>query len=361
MLKRIDLKGFRNFQDEHVEFMEGVHLVVGANAQGKTSLLEAIHLLSTGRVLRGFRDVEAISYGSDLAVVEGEIADSGTLLKVEIPRHGRKGVFLNHVRLPRASDLLGRLPCVAFSNLDLMIVRGDAGDRRAFLDEELSQIKPVYLRNLAGYRRALEHRNSLLKMAQEKRVERSEFEVWEHQLAAYGSELRITRKWFIEELSEDAGKHHALIGGGEGLQMDYLPKEEAYDPVEIEENLISQFQKDLARGTTSSGPHRDDFRILIQDQEARLFGSQGQQRTAALSIKLAVANRITAETDERPMVLLDDMLSELDKDRRRRVLELAAHLSAQTFLTCNEAEQAGDEVMRTASIFEVVRGTVKAK
>lgn len=353
------MSNFRNYALERVEFEEGLHLVTGANAQGKTNLLEAVLWLSTGRILRGHKEAEVIRQGETLTRVEGETSPHGTLIAGVLQIGARKRMFLNSVALARASDVLGRLPTVVFSNLDLDIVRGDASSRRAFLDEELAQMSPAYLRDLAAYKRALEQRNALLKQAHERHVGAGEFEIWEAQLANHGAALREMRVRFLGAISSQASEAHRAFSRGEAMHMTYSPREDLYVAAGLQEMLVASRGEEIRRGSTSVGPHRDDFLIEVEGREARLFGSMGQQRTAAIAIKLSVASLIFDALGERPMILMDDVLSELDMTRRRELLEWSRHTSSQTLLTCNEPEQVGEEVRADSVIFRVDQGTVK--
>lgn len=358
MIRRLILKDFRNYEHLELDLGEGVHLVVGANAQGKTNLIEAIALLASGRVLRGMKDQECIREGCIASEVMGELADTGTELKVRIEIGARKKAFLNSVGLPRASDLIGRMPCVVFTVQDLDIVRDDPSVRRAFLDTELCQVKPGYLRHLAGFKRALEQRNALLRHQHERPAPRASYEAWEAQLATHGEAIIAYRAEFIAALSRKAADIHAELAEGELLEVAYAAKSACGS---LAGALESSFHEDVRRGTTTVGPHRDDLEIRIGGREGRLFGSQGQQRTAAISLKLGTLMHLRDELGERPVVLLDDVLSELDLHRREHLLKWVAEASGQTVLTCNEASLAGEKIAREATVFSVRAGNVEVR
>lgn len=354
-LQRLWLSNYRNFEGQEWLPSTGVNLVVGANAQGKTNLLEAVALLSSGRILRSVKDDSAaIRLGEDAAEVLGEIRGPGTELKVVLRRGQRRRAFLNSVGMAKTSDLLGRLPTVVFSNSDLAIVREDAGERRRFLDLELSQMYPVYLRHLSMYKRALEQRNALLKQVNHQRVEDASFEIWEAQLGEHGKAMREYRHRFCGELLVKASRIHDELGS-EVLDLAY---EEA-DFGDLTEALASGRAREIHRGTTQVGPHRDDLSISVNGKLARNYGSQGQQRTAALSLKLATIELIQDTLGEPPVILLDDVLSELDMHRREHLLSFVLHTQTQTILTCTEANQAGSEVQKDATIFSVRAGNVE--
>jgi DNA replication and repair protein RecF len=332
----------------------GFNIVYGENAQGKTNLLEAVFLVSTGRLLRGSRDSQAILHGEETALVEAELAETGTVISVELRRGTRKKAMLNGASLPRPSDVLGRIPTVSFSAADLAIVRGEPADRRHFLDSELSQLYPAYLRHLSVYKRALEQRNALLKSAQDGYVDDEAFEVWEVQLGSHGEELRRYRRDWVASIAPAVAAAHAELGGGERVALGYVEHEEGSLGV----GLATGRAEDVRRGFTGIGPHRDDLSIEVGGSEARPFGSQGQQRTAVIALKLAVLESAASVLGVPPVLLLDDVFSDLDQGRRSRLVERALQLGGQAFLTCTEREQAGVELVGRSKVFRVVSGEV---
>jgi DNA replication and repair protein RecF len=358
LVSRLALRHFRNYESLDIELDSGIHLIAGPNAQGKTNLLEALHLLSTTRLLRGQKDSEAIQDGFETASILAEVGLSSTAISVVLDRSTRKRVLLNGVGLPRASDVLGRLPCVCISSADLAIVTGEPSDRRLFLDLELSQLYPAYLRHLAVYKRALEHRNSLLKTAQSERVGTELFETWETELSNHGVAMREIRSRFLNGLLSHARAAHSQMGGGEELSLAYVPKDPAVTGQEFSQALEDHRQTEIYRGTTTIGPHRDDVRIEIGGREARAFGSQGQQRTAMLSLKLGTMELERGERGAPPMLLLDDILSDLDEDRRARLMEWVLQKAGQTLLTCTEPSAAGAKILSKARVYQVRSGTI---
>lgn len=352
-LSRLSLTDFRIYDQLELEPSPGLNLVAGPNAQGKTSLIEALALVSTGRLLRGSKDVQAIRHGCETASVEGILGQSLTRLTVELRRGTRKRALLNGMGLPRPSDLLGRLPSVSFSATDLEIVSGEPQDRRQFLDWEIAQLSPAYLRHLTVYKRALEQRNALLRQAQDTPVSASVFEPWESQLSDHGGALRETRTAWIDELSRDAAEAHARLGGGEELCLQYDIRDEG--------DVRSSRAIDIQRGSTSVGPHRDDLVIRVAGQEARYFASQGQQRTAVIALKLAVLAAAERHFKQSPVLLLDDVFSDLDRSRRSQLMELTLGRGGQVFLTCTEADQVGFELIESSTIFQVESGRVSRR
>ncbi|MCO5296284.1 MAG: DNA replication and repair protein RecF [Fimbriimonadaceae bacterium] len=356
--RMVSLRRFRNFEELDLELSEGFNVLAGPNAQGKTNFLEALHWVSTTRLLRGMRDAEAIQDGADAAEVLVELLSSNTQLGMRLVRGARKRATLNGVGLPRAADLLGRMPCVSLTTLDLPIVRNDPAERRMFLDVELSQLYPAYLRHLSLYKRALEQRNALVRASRERFVSPSEFEPWESPMAEHGAALRTMRSAFLERLVPHAEEVHASMGGGEGLRLAYTPRDEATGASELADALGATRAADQARGGTSVGPHRDDFAIAIEDREARLFGSQGQQRTAVIALKMATLEVAREELGAPPLLLLDDMLSDLDETRRAMLVERTLECAGQAVLTCTEASSAGPEILEKARVFNVRAGTI---
>jgi DNA replication and repair protein RecF len=359
-IHRIELVGFRNYLHESVKLGPGFNLVTGANAQGKTNLLEALYLLSTTRLLRGRRDHEAIRDGDSKMAVSAWLRETETELKITLEKGGRKRALLNGMSLPRAADLMGRLPSVTISTADLLLVRGDPSDRRLYLDLELSGLFPAYLRAFTLYRRAVEQRNALLKHSREHPVSSMQFEPWELEIAQAGAEIRQYRRRHVEELSREAAVAHGLIGDGEHLALGIDQADTGDDAQSLREGLEQTRIADIARGSTSLGPHRDDLSIWVDGRDARHFASQGQQRTAVIAIKLAgipIGQRIFGKP---PLLLLDDMLSDLDANRRQRLTDVVVSQAGQALLTCTEADAAGPHILAVAQCFRVDQGRVYA-
>lgn len=356
MLEALHLRDFRNYVEVDWVPDPGLNLVVGRNAQGKTNLLEAAYLLATGQLLRGQRDAEAIREGAESFRVSGDLDGGRATLAVLLERGGRKRASLNGVGLPRASDLMGRLPCVAFGASDLEIVRGEPEDRRRFIDLAIPQLRPAYLRSLAGYKRALDQRNRLLKQTTERPVQDAEFEVWEAEMALYGSAVRQARARWVDELRGPAAALTERLSGGDGLTLEV---EDRGEPATIEGLAalwVSHRGADMVRGSTSRGPHRDDLAMTVEGRPVRLYGSQGQQRTVAIALKLGTLAVMRETLGRPPLVLLDDVFAELDEGRRTRLLETAMGLAGQVILTGTEAEQAGASMLRKARVVTVDSG-----
>ncbi len=358
IVDRLTLRDFRNYTAETVEFDDGLSLLTGPNAQGKTNLLEALYLLSTTRLLRGIRDAEAVRSGAERAEVRADLGASCTIA-ITLERGIRKRASLNGVNLPRAADLIGRLVSVCVSSADLPIVAGEPSDRRMFLDLEISQLHAGYLFAFSHYKHALEQRNALLRTAQESHVPEEAFEVWEVQMAEHGATMRRMRAEFVNEVAHHARAIHERLGGGERFGLSYAPKDEAFGSDALLAQFASRRPAEIARGTSSTGPHRDDLEVLVAGKEARLFGSQGQQRTAVIALKLGTFEHMRDTLGEAPLLLLDDMLSDLDVSRRAALCAWVVERARQAVLTCTEASAAGESVLERAKIYRVLAGTIE--
>lgn len=355
-LRHISLRSFRNYDAIDLELNDGFHVLSGQNGQGKTNFLEALYLLGSTRLLRGIRDVEAVKEGATKTSVTGEMESTTVSLLIE---HGsRKKAFLNGVALPRASDLIGRLPCVCVSSEDLAIVQGEPSDRRLFLDLELSQAHAGYLRHFTLYKRALEQRNALLKQTLESYVAAESFEPWEVQLAHHGSAIRKARREFITELQTYSQHIHSHLGEGEPSSLFYDPKDDFESEEELQQAFVSNRPQEIYRKSTQIGPHRDEMKIEVEGREARVFGSQGQQRSAVLALKLGTMELLTKRLGITPLLLLDDILSDLDQGRRSRLAGWVLERAAQAVLTCTEAESAGPDVLANARVYVVKSGSI---
>jgi DNA replication and repair protein RecF len=277
---------------------------------------------------------------------------------MSLERGGRKRAAINGLGLPRAADLMGRLPCVSVSAADMAIVRGEPSDRRMFLDLELSGLFPAYLRHFSLYKRALEQRNALLKLARESYVAPEVFESWEDQLADHGSALRASRENYVSRLRPASESIHCQMGSGEALRPAYEAKDAAESVDDLRRLFASTRIQDIARGSTTVGPHRDDVRLEIEGRDARLFGSQGQQRTAVIALKIATLAIASEELGCAPLLLMDDILSDLDETRRALLVEVVLERAGQAVLTCTERDAAGPRILSRAAVFSVHQGVV---
>ncbi|MDD4199840.1 MAG: DNA replication/repair protein RecF [Eubacteriales bacterium] len=305
-IKEIKLQNFRNYREEKVSFNKNVNLFLGENAQGKTNLLEGIYLNVLGKSFKNVRDKDLIMFGKDFCRITTTHVSAGEdhTTEIVISRDGKKGIKADGVKLTRTSELLDRLFMIVFSPEDLKIVKEDPEKRRRFIDRELCQIKSGYLSDLNDYRHILKQRNAYLKGD---RIDMDMLSIWDSQMDEYGNRIIEKRKSFIKKIDKISCEiHNKITGGKEVLELKYEPNE--FNPA-----LVSE---DLRNRNTGHGPHRDDFRISANGVDLRKYGSQGQQRTAALSLKLSEKKIIEEEKGEKAILLLDDVLSELDNERQ---------------------------------------------
>jgi len=350
-----------------LEFANSMNLIVGDNAQGKTNLLEAIYFLSTARSHRTHLDDELIQHGADWFYLRGCLISGLTDTVVEISNviGGRKRVKINGKIQPKISHLIGQTNVVMFSPESLALVKGAPADRRKFLDILISQISPTYLHQLQTYQLILKQRNELLKQIKDKHATNDLLAPWDEQLLEAGAGLMRKREEVIARLALFARKRHGeLTNSEEYLDIGYKKSFEctnSEDLISCYRNALSQsLYADTLRGSTSSGPHRDDLTVLINNFDAKRFGSQGQHRTATLSLKLAELELIRDEVDELPIVLLDDVASELDRNRATFLFNLLDKLNVQVFATTTQLDNLCVNLSECA-IFRVKSGTVVTK
>ena len=315
----VRLKNFRNYEDCSFAPCAGVTVLMGDNAQGKTNALEAIYLTCAGRSHRTRQDRELIRWGAEMASVKvtAERRDGSHEVEIKIPAVGRRVVEIAGQRASRSGELMGHVTGVLFSPEDLRMVKDGPAERRRFIDMELSQMRPSYYAALQKYNRALLQRGTLLRTG-----DLTCLDVWDEQLARHGAQIMRARIAFTEKLAAIAREVHKSISGGEALEIEYRPGAKAEPDAEALLRLLRAARDvDQRRMTTSVGPHRDDLQFLISGADARAYGSQGQQRTLALSLKLSELEVMKGEMGEYPVLMLDDVMSELDPDRRRLLLE----------------------------------------
>ncbi len=338
-IKKIKLKDFRNYENIEINFNSKVNFILGRNAQGKTNLLEAIYITSIGKSFRTNRDSEMIGFNKEFSRVYAEIYkdESESSVEIIIDRKGKKFVKLDGVKIKKASELLKNVYIVIFSPEDLKIVKDEPEKRRKFIDRELCQIKPAYYDNIYNYKKVLLQKNAYLK---EKKIEPSIVDIWDLQLAKYGAGVMLERNKFIEKLNTISSEIYGNITAGkEKLTLNYAPNVKLFkDFGQQEEYLYETLKKfrenDMRQGNTAKGPHKDDIEFYINGINARNFGSQGQQRTCALSLKLAEISIIEEETGEKPILLLDDVMSELDIQRQEFLIKSLNDI--QIFITTTE-------------------------
>ncbi len=360
-IKELKLKNFRNYKDLTIDFDERVNLITGQNAQGKTNLIESLYLSSMGRSFRTSHDSEMIRFGEESAYVKVNAQREYVDTKVEILlKNGvGKAIRKDGCSVRKTADLLDNIVIVIFSPEDLKIVKDEPEKRRRFIDRELSQIKPAYYDAYMHYRRALMERNSYLK---NDKIEESMLDIWDEGLIKYGALLMKYRSDFVKELSDISGNiHFNITNGKERVVLKYDPDIDIAGDIGTQEEFISRQlvasrENDIRRGSTTRGPHKDDISFIIDNINVRNYGSQGQQRTCALSLKLAELEIIRNETGENAILLLDDVMSELDEERREYLIR--ALTDNQIFITTTDID---DSLMRAypeAKIIHVDNGTI---
>ena len=359
-IKGLELHRFRNYTDLTLYPEPGLNILSGLNAEGKTNVLESIFLCALGRSHRTPHDTELVMDG----MTDGSVALSletrggSRSIRIELIRGERKRVYLDEAPLSRSGELMGCLNVVMFSPEDLALVKDGPQERRRFLDMELSQLRPSYYYTLQQYNQALKSRNLLLK---EDPVPYEMVELWDEQLSKLGAAIMQNRAAFIEELSQNAHTLHAKMSGTkELLETVYEPTIPVQDYDTMRETLTVQLgerlERDVFRGFTSVGPHRDDLGLLLNGRDLRVYGSQGQQRTAALSLKLSEIDLVRRVRGERPVLLLDDVFSELDAERQARLLEVVS--DCQTFVTCTHLEEFVKAGALSMQVYRVSNGRV---
>lgn len=339
-IKKVLATGFRNLNIEaECSLAPGVNIIFGDNAQGKTNFLEAVYFCAFGRSFRARADSEIIAWDGTAAQIRLETERAGitSTLDARLETSGKKTakyISIDFLPVKHMKDLFGRLLVVMFSPEDLRLIKAGPAERRRFMDMEICQLSPVYYNDLREYHRALKQRNALLKILQKDRSQAESLSVWDEQLVNFGTRVIKTRATFVKKISEIAAEIHENITQGEALTLEYKP---ALAPDVFASALENARERDILRGTTCEGIHTDDIEFSINKISARHFGSQGQQRTAALSAKLAEIEIIRQSTGETPVLLLDDVLSELDKKRQKFLLKQIENL--QTIITATGTEK----------------------
>lgn len=357
-IKEIELKDFRNYKELRTSFSKNVNIFLGNNAQGKTNLLEGIYLNAMAKSFKTTKDKELIRFGEEFCKIKtiAFFDDDEHSTEIVINKEGKKGVKLDGVKINRTSELLERIFIIIFSPEDLKIVKDEPEKRRKFIDRELCQIKPGYYNDLNNYKRVLKQRNTYLK---EDRIETSILDIWDHELARYGSKVIARRNEFIKRINEISKEIHKNISGGkENLELNYEPNISFSSELESDfyEIISSNRNDDIRNRTTGRGPHKDDLKISADGIDLRKYGSQGQQRTAALSLKLSEIKLIEEEMGEKPILLLDDVLSELDNDRQNFLIHSLG--GNQLFITTTDISGKVARQLPEGKVFKITSGQI---
>ena len=355
-ITEVSLQNFRNLAQLKIEPSEGINVIYGSNAQGKTNFLESLYFCAMGRSLRGKSDQQLIRFEEEESHIRMLVQRKQRYdrIDVHLKKDEKKGVAVNGLPVRKLGDLFGTLYAVIFSPEDLSLVKDGPGERRRFLDMELCQLSKVYYYDLQQHYRILKQRNNLLKEIQKKPQLQETLFVWDDQLAKYGERIIAARKRFLIRLDEIAAeKLSQLTGGRDHLQTIYKPNcEEGM----LAEKLRKNIDRDIYFGSTQSGPHKDDILFSIDGREVKVYGSQGQQRTTALAARLAEIDLIREETGEEPVLLLDDVFSELDENRQKFLLQSIEGL--QAFVTCTGIEDSVKKYISKDNLFYVENGVI---
>lgn len=359
----LKLINYRNYNDLLVDFNKNINLIVGKNGQGKTNIVESLSLMALGRSFRTSKDKELIKFGEENLYCACRFRKSNIEKKIEVVvTKDKKGIKVNGFSINSIHELLGNLNIVVFSPEDLKLVKDGPKEKRGFIDKEISQIKPRYYNLLTRYNKSINQRNTLLKSHY---VDKNLLSVYDESLAEYGSEIYLIRKHFIENISEIADSlHKKLTDGVEELKISYKNQigEIGDDREVLKKNIVDRLSEnrdsDIFNKNTRFGPHRDDLSILINGVDVRIYGSQGQQKTASISLKLSEIELIKKEIGEYPVLILDDVFSELDQNRQRLIVERLEDI--QMFIT--SADPLHKNILKNSNytLFNIEAGNVKS-
>ena len=356
IIESLSLKNYRNYENLNLNFSDGTNIFYGNNAQGKTNILEAVYMSGTTKSHRTNKDLELIRFQEEESHISTILKKQGISHKIDIhlKNNKSKGVAIDGIPIKKASELFGMVNFVFFSPEDLNIIKNGPAEKRRFIDVELCQLNKIYLSDLANYNKIVVQRNKLLKELSFRKDLEDTLEIWDIQLAAYGQRIIEAREKFIAQLNGIIYEiHQSLSGGKENLVIHYLKNCESE---ELLESLKKNRERDLKLKTTSTGPHRDDLGFFFDDIDVRKYGSQGQQRCAALSLKLSEIELVKSITKDTPILLLDDVLSELDINRQNYLLNHIHNI--QAMITCTGLDEFVNCRFSIDKIFQVTDGIV---
>ncbi len=355
-IESLSLDKYRNYKNSHITFSDGINILYGDNAQGKTNILEAIYMLATTKSHRGSRDREIIGFDEEESHIRAEIKknDISHRIDMHLRKNRSKGVAIDMIPIKSGAQLMGLMNIILFSPEDLAIIKNSPQERRRFMDMELCQLNRIYYSNLSSYNKVLSQRNSLLKQIYYDKSQIDMLDVWDIQLEEYGIKVIKDRNNFIKMINEIIQDiHKKLTSNKEKLVI-------VYDNNVNCENFSSELKEkrnlDIKYQVTQSGPHRDDLTFLINDMDVRKYGSQGQQRTVALSLKLAEIQLVKKIINDNPILLLDDVMSELDTGRRDSLLSYISDI--QTIITCTGYDDFIKERLSIDRIYKISQGTI---
>ena len=352
-IKNIELSNFRNYKQQQIEFDKDINIFFGENAQGKTNILEAIFLCAIGKSFRAKKEKELICLDEKNATVELTYQKEDREGSIRIELNDKKQVYINGIKQNKLSDLLGNIHIVMFSPDDIEILKSGPAKRRRFLNMMISQLRPRYVYYLNMYLKTIEQRNNYLRQIANENKSQDLLDIWEERLVEYAREIFLYRNEFIQKIKEKIQTIHSEITRGqEDLKIKYISDCEFSD--KFREELKRTRQSDIEKGYTTKGIHRDDIYFFINKKQVNIYGSQGQNRTVILSLKLAELEIIKEEIGEYPVLLLDDFMSELDKKRRENFLKRIHN--TQILITCTEQFTIFEKKCKT---FQIEKGNVK--
>lgn len=365
-IKKISLKNFRNYENLIVEPIQGINILQGNNAQGKTNILEAIYYASFGRTFRTGKVQDLIIWDNNFFNITFEIFNFSRNISLEIRYDdvNKKNIFVNGVKKNKISDLVSNLKVVLFAPDDLNLIKGNPSERRRFLDSYITQLSPQYYHDLKQYEKVLYQRNTLLKSVRERKSSAEFLQVWDQQLWNYGSRIILKRLETLKKMGPIIKRIHLNLTETEDLEVKYLSSVKINNDISID-NIKKSFEdltktlvkEEIRKGVTLTGPHRDDLSFSVNTKSLQTFGSQGQQRTAVLSVKLAEMELIKVEHGIYPILLLDDVMSELDLARRNFLLDFIKE-KVQVFITTTNLHSISDTTLKSSKIFRVAGGKI---
>ncbi len=357
VIKSVDLKNYRNYNELNIEFDNNVNIIYGDNAQGKTNILESLYVCATSKSHRGGKDKDIIHYNSEEAHIKVHVLkhDMNYRIDMHLKKNKAKGIAVNGIRIKKAVDLFGIMNIIFFSPEDLNIIKNGPSERRRFMDMELCQLDKIYLSNLINYNKVVIQRNKLLKELTPMNKDMLDtLDIWDMQLVNYGKEIIKTRIEFIKKINQLIKNiHHKLTGSIENIDVIYQPFTMIED---FEKAVLKSRDRDIKYKCTNVGPHKDDCMFLVNNKDVKIYGSQGQKRTAALSLKLSEIELVKNIIHDTPILLLDDVLSELDNNRQNFLLDSIGDI--QTIVTCTGLDEFISSRFSVNKIFKVINGSI---
>lgn len=358
IIESVDLQNYRNYEFLNMTFDNKINIIYGDNAQGKTNILESLYVCATSKSHRGSKDKDIIRFGNDEAHIKVMVKKHGMNYRIDmhLKKNKTKGIAVNGIPIRRAVELFGIINIIIFSPEDMNIIKNGPSERRRFMDMELSQLDKIYLSNLVNYNKVVVQRNKLLKQLQFSGDSGlvDMLDVWDMQLVRYGSEIIKRRMDFIDDINSIIRPVHSKLSGNkEILNLRYIP---CTTTDNFKDEVIRSRERDIKFKMTNVGPHKDDVAFFINDKDVRKYGSQGQQRTCALSLKLAEIELVKKVINDTPVLLLDDVLSELDANRQNFLLDSIGDI--QTIITCTGLDEFVNNRFSINRIFKVVNGVV---